>query len=100
MLIDYMMQKFFNIPYDKDREIAFSGKIDDNWLDELMNEPYLKLLPQKSTGRELFWKDYAEKILQAAPIDKVDIITTITEFTVKSIVDAYKKLVFPKTKDR
>ena len=97
MLIDYMVQKFFNIPYDKDGEIAFSGKIDNTWLNELMNEPYLKLLPPKSTGRELFGKDYAEKILRTAPIDKTDIITTITEFTVQSIVDAYKKFVFPKT---
>lgn len=97
MLIDYMMQKFFNLPYDKDGEIAFSGKIDENWLRELMQEPYLKLLPPKSTGRELFGKDYAENILKSAPNDKKDIISTITEFTVQSIVDAYTRFIFPKT---
>ena len=97
MLIDYMVQKFFNVPYDKDGEIAFSGKIDNKWLEMLMEEPYLKLLPPKSTGRELFGKDYAERILLNAPNDKKDIITTITEFTVQSIVDAYKRFVFSKT---
>ncbi len=97
MLIDYMVQKFFNIPYDKNGEIAFSGKINENWLKKLMQEPYLKLSPPKSTGRELFGKDYAEKILKSAPSNKNDIITTITEFTVQSIVDAYNRFVFPKT---
>ena len=97
MLIDYMTQKFFNIPYDKNGEIAFSGKIDNKWLEILMQEPYLKLSPPKSTGRELFGKDYAETILLTAPKDKKDIITTITEFTIQSIVDAYEKFIFPKT---
>ena len=97
MLIDYIVQKFFNIPYDKDGEIAFSGKIDNKLLEMLMKEPYLQLPPPKSTGRELFGKDYAEKILTNNTMDKKDIITTITEFTVQSIADAYKRFVFPRT---
>ncbi len=97
MLIDYFMQKLFDLPYDKDGQTALKGKVDTKWLDELLNEPYYKLLPPKSTGRELFNKDYAEKIYKTAPSDKYAVIATITALTAKTIADSYKNFIFTKT---
>ncbi len=97
MLIDFYVQKFFDKPFDKDGEIAFSGNIDKLWLEELLQENYYKKLPPKSTGRELFNEDYALRILQNAPEDKRDLIATITSLTSKTIANAYKDFVFPKT---
>jgi anhydro-N-acetylmuramic acid kinase len=99
VLIDYFTNKFFNINYDKNGDIAKSGKIDTNWLNELLKNPYLKLKPPKTTGRELFSKNYAESILKNnAPYKPEDIIATITAFTAKTIKNAYTDFVFPKTK--
>lgn len=97
MLIDYYMQKFFNLPYDKDGATAKSGQIDEHWLAELLNENYYKLQPPKTTGRELYNSVYAEEILTNAPEKPQDIIATITALTAKTIEMAYKNFVFDKT---
>lgn len=97
MLIDYFMQKLYNQPYDKNGEIASTGKIDNNWLNQLLKEPYYSKLPPKTTGRELFNNNYAEEIYKTAPNKKEDIISTITALTAKTITDSYKKFILPKT---
>ncbi len=97
MLIDYFVNKLFDLPFDKDGEIAKSGKIDDKWLNELLTEPYYSLQPPKTTGRELFNTEYAKKIYKSAPEKKEDVIATITALTAKVIADSYINFVFPKT---
>ena len=97
MLIDYFMNKLFNIPFDKDGDIAASGSVDENWLNILLSEPYYALLPPKTTGRELFNNEYAEKMFISAPTKKEDVITTITALTARVIADSYKNFILPKT---
>lgn len=97
MLIDYFIQKFFDKPYDKDGEIALQGKVDEEWLDYLLDEPYYSKKPPKSTGRELFNEAYAKKILKHAPKNKYDLIATITALSAKTIHRAYVDFVLPKT---
>ena len=97
MLIDYVVNKFYSLPYDKNGEIASSGVVNDEWLNELLLEPYYSINPPKSTGRELFNNDYAEKVLLSAPEKKEDIVATITALTARVIADSYKNFVFPKT---
>lgn len=97
MLIDYYANKFFGLEYDKNAELAKQGKVDEEWLLELLKDDYYDILPPKSTGREHFNDNYAENVLKSAPNNKYDIIRTITELTAKTIYDAYDKFVFPKT---
>ena len=97
MLIDYCMQKFFNKSYDKNGETALKGKTDKNWLKKLFALPYYKSIPPKSTGRELFNNNYVEKMLKYAPVDKYDIIATITDLTALTISNSYEKFILPKT---
>lgn len=97
MLIDYFVKKLFDMPFDKNGEIARKGKIDNDWLKILLNEPYYKLLPPKTTGRELFNNDYAEKMFVFAPKNKFDVIATITALTAKVITESYKEFILPKT---
>ena len=96
-LIDYYTRKFFDQPYDKDGLIAKSGSIDEKWLNILMNESYYSIEPPKTTGRELFSSDYAEKILKDAPTFPNDVIATITALTSRTIYESYKNFIFPKT---
>ena len=97
MLIDSVVNRFFNLPYDKNGEIAKQGKVDEKWLTELLKEPYYSKLPPKSTGRELYNEEYVQKILKTAPENKYDVVATITALTAKTIADAYKNFVLPKT---
>ena len=97
MLIDYFMRKLYDLPFDKDGEVALKGKIDENWLKELLSEKYYSLKPPKTTGRELFNNEYAEKIYKSAPKKKEDIIATLTALTAKVITDSYINFVLPKT---
>lgn len=98
MLIDYFAKKFFNEEFDKSGNLAHNGHVVNSWLAELMRDDYLQINPPKSTGREHFNEEYAERILSSAPENKYDIMRTITAFTAKSIYNSYEKFVFPKVK--
>ena len=97
ILIDYFVKKLFNKKYDENGIIASKGKINDKWLNELLSEPYYNLKPPKTTGREFFNNEYAEKIYLKAPENKYDIIATLTAMTAKGIIDSYNKFILDKT---
>src|SRR3984893_16442800 len=65
MLIDALVSHFTHNHqrYDKDARLAQHGRAIPALLDELMRDPYLKLAPPKSTGREYYGRTYLEKIL-------------------------------------
>lgn len=95
IMIDYCAQKFFNIPYDKDGEIAAQGTISENWLNCLLQDEYYTSPPPKTTGREYFNPIYIENALKLAPEKPEDIIATLTALTAKSIAQAYERFVYP-----
>lgn len=53
-LIDYCAKTFFNIPYDKDGNIAKSGTIINSLLEDMLGDPFFKETPPKSTGNDYF----------------------------------------------
>ena len=95
IMIDYCVNKFFGKTYDKDGEIAKSGKICESWLDCLLQDDYYFKNPPKTTGREYFSPSYIENALKFAPADKNDIIATVTALTAKTIVQAYERFILP-----
>lgn len=98
VIIDYCADKFFGKPYDKDGKFAREGKVDNAWLEKLLEDPYYSRKPPKTTGRELFTPEYIENLLKSAPENPYDIIATATALTAKTIANAYKDFIFPKTK--
>jgi len=82
--------------FDKDGKMAARGKINQKILSQMLAEPYFKLKPPKSTGRELFGKAYADAFYKKLPSE--DIIATATAFTAVSIAEAYRKFL-PKMPD-
>src|SRR5437588_523264 len=66
MLIDALVQHFTrgHQRFDKDARLAQSGRSIRALLNELMKDPYLKLTPPKSTGREYYGRVYIEKIIR------------------------------------
>ncbi|WP_313563691.1 anhydro-N-acetylmuramic acid kinase, partial [Ruminiclostridium cellobioparum] len=66
MIIDGLVQKTSKgrLLYDPGGEIAKKGTVNDSLLKRLINNPYFDAVPPKSTGRELFGKDYTEMVYQ------------------------------------
>jgi anhydro-N-acetylmuramic acid kinase len=103
MLIDALVAHFTHNRqrYDKDAHLAQKGRALPALLDELMRDPYLKLPPPKSTGREYYGHAYLERLLRLGRRHKAkpnDLIRAATIFTALSIVDALNRFVLPKTK--
>ena len=97
MLIDAAMRKFYAKPFDKDGEIAKTGKVNQELLEKLLKNEYFKIEPPKSTGRETFGEKYLENVLRGFNDNPENIITTLTLFTVKTIKNAFDDFIFPKT---
>ena len=95
IMIDYCVNKYFGLPYDKDGEIAASGVVSDGWLDCLLQDEYYFMDPPKSTGREYFSPSYIENVLKFAPEDERDIVATVTALTAKTIAQSYERFVYP-----
>ncbi len=97
VLIDYFTNKYFNRPYDYNGEIAASGRVDENVVDDMMKLPYFNIEPPKTTGRELFSYEFAESVERKYLLSKEDMIATITALSARAIGESYKRFVFPKT---
>jgi anhydro-N-acetylmuramic acid kinase len=86
VLIDTAMKIFYDRKYDNNGEVALSGKINRDLLGELMSEEYINAPLPKSTGRELFNKEFLlAGIKKYELIPREDIITTLSEYTARSI---------------
>jgi len=84
--------------YDKGGAMAARGNVDERLLDMLRAEPYYSLPLPKTTGRELFGTQYAERIFAWGREHREDLAATATELTAWSIADAYERYVLPKYK--
>lgn len=94
MMINRAVQVLYQKSYDEDGKIARSGKVIKRMLDELMNHPYLKQVPPKSTGREIFGDVYTDVYIEIYKNEhKEDIIATLTHFTALSIIKAYQDFI-------
>jgi anhydro-N-acetylmuramic acid kinase len=103
MLIDALVSHFTRgrQRFDKDARIAQTGRPLPALLDQMMRDPYLKLAPPKSTGREYYGHAYVKKILSLGKkrgAKPADLIRAATIFTALSVVDALNRFVLPKTK--
>jgi anhydro-N-acetylmuramic acid kinase len=78
--------------YDVDGRRAARGTIDRPLLDELHRHPFLSRQPPKSTGRELFGKEFVFPLLarfERRPLD--DLLATLTRFTAEAIARSYRE---------
>ena len=103
MVIDALVSHFTRgrLRYDKNAGLATQGRSLPALLNDLMRDPYLKVAPPKSTGREYYGHAYVKKILALGRRHRAkpnDLICVATIFTALSIVDALNRFVLPKTK--
>src|SRR5579871_4387298 len=103
MLIDALVWHFTRKKqrFDRGARLARQGQVLNPLLKALLRDPYLKLGPPKSTGREYYGRAYFQELLRLGKKHRARpnaLIRTTTEFTVDSVVDALKRFVLRKTK--
>jgi anhydro-N-acetylmuramic acid kinase len=103
MLIDALVAQFTHgrQSYDRNATIAETGRGMPGLLDELMSDPYLRIAPPKSTGREYYGRAYLQRLLAMGRrhgAKPADLIRAATIFTSLSVVDALNRFVLPKTR--
>ena len=88
--------------FDDGGKMAFKGKINEEWLDELISsDAYLLKKPPKSTGREYYTKEFALLLYKQGikrGLDNFSILATITAYTAKSIKNQIDEFVLDKIK--
>lgn len=75
--------------YDHNGHWAEQGKVNPALLSVLLADPFFKLLPPKSTGRDHFNLDWLDGLIEKLPkMSNVDVQTTLCEFTAITIAKA------------
>ena len=91
-LMDLWATEHLGAPFDKDGELASSGQVHQALLQFLLQEPYLQRRPPKSTGRELFQRDWLQRALITHPANVADVQATLCEYTAATIAAAIRDL--------
>lgn len=84
--------------YDIDGALAARGTVRDDLLARLMDHPYFRQAPPKSTGREAFGAHYAadiQQFLEWTCARMEDVIATATALTAESIARAVRDFLPP-----
>ena len=98
MVVDGLTQILYDRQFDSGGSIAFTGNILPGMLKELLRQPYFRMSPPKSTGRELFGAGCINTMLRGGHKHRPqDLIATATEFCASSIYDQYLRFVRPHT---
>lgn len=82
--------------YDKDGRRAARGEIHEGLLCSLLEEPYYRLGPPKSTGKELFNLSYLlERLAPFGDLEADDLAATVTALTSRTVADALERYDVP-----
>ncbi|MGE5579129.1 MAG: anhydro-N-acetylmuramic acid kinase [Bacillota bacterium] len=82
---------------DEDAKMALAGRVDRSLLGKLLDNPYFRMPPPKSTGREDFGVQYARSVLEGAPgLSPEDLMATASELTVATIAGSYRDFILTK----
>ncbi|MBD8498623.1 anhydro-N-acetylmuramic acid kinase [Paenibacillus sp. CAU 1523] len=85
--------------YDQDGDMAASGQVHEPILTDMLAHRYFRKEPMKTTGRELFGKQYANEwigCMKCESCSPADIVATFTAFTARSIAQSYREFILPK----
>lgn len=89
MLLDAWIARHRGLPFDTNGAWAAAGTVSAALLQALLQEPYLRTAPPKSTGRDLFHLAWLDDKLQAfSTLAAADVQATLTAFTAQTLADA------------
>ncbi len=98
MVIDALAQTLLGKRFDRNGEFAARGKVLQPVLAEALRNPYFKLKPPRTAGREQFGREYAASFLAECKRKSKrpeDALATATALTAETIARSYKTFVRP-----
>ena len=101
MVIDAQAQQLYGNPFDRNGAFAAKGTVLAQVLAKALRNPYFRLKPPRTAGREQFGREYAAKFLascQRYSSKPEDALATATALTAESIAQSYIQFVLPKMK--
>jgi len=93
MVIDALAQELFNKRFDCNGGFAARGTVLGPVMAEALSNPYFKLKPPRTAGREQFGREYAAKFLASCRRHSrrpEDALATATALTAETIAQSYK----------
>jgi anhydro-N-acetylmuramic acid kinase len=99
MVVDWLTLELFGKPFDRGGAIAAEGKVLAPVLKAALRNPYYRLKPPRTAGREQFGREYAAKFLAACQRlseEPEDALATATALTAETIAESYKRFARPK----
>jgi anhydro-N-acetylmuramic acid kinase len=91
VLMDLWIARHLGRDYDADGAWAATGRVDAPLLASLLDEPFFRQPPPKSTGRDLFHAAWLDARLARHPgLAPADVQATLTRLTAVSIADAIR----------
>ncbi|HTA85583.1 MAG TPA: anhydro-N-acetylmuramic acid kinase [Silvibacterium sp.] len=101
MVMDALMERFFQKKYDRGGSVAARGHVLDGVVKAVLQEAYFRQRPPKSAGREQFGGAFVTefvRVCEKAGGGQEDTVMTATALTAESIARAFDKFVRPLTK--
>jgi anhydro-N-acetylmuramic acid kinase len=93
MVIDALAQELFGKRFDRNGSFAAQGTVLTEVLAAALRNPYFKVKPPRTAGREQFGREYAAKFLAACQRHSKrpeDALATATALTSETIAQSYK----------
>ena len=98
MVIDACMDVLFQKKFDRNGAVARRGKVLQTVIDATLKEKFFAAFPPKSCGREQFGEAFALRFIaecRNADGNDQDVVATATALTAQSVLDAYRRFVWP-----
>lgn len=89
-LVDAACRQYFDLPFDVDARIAFSGEPNPALLIALKDHPFFAEVLPKSTGPELFNLNFVQQAQEKSSTQTInlkDLVATLTVFTAEIIAE-------------
>jgi anhydro-N-acetylmuramic acid kinase len=82
--------------YDQNGALAAQGSVVPELLAAWLDDPYFRMAPPKTTGREHFGVQFARRLREETPGASIeDLVATATALTAESIARAYRDFILP-----
>jgi anhydro-N-acetylmuramic acid kinase len=97
MVIDWLAQELFQKNFDRNGRLAARGIVLAEVLAEALRNPYFRLKPPRTAGREQFGRMYAAEFLAACRrqcAKPEDALATATALTAETIARSYKAYIW------
>jgi anhydro-N-acetylmuramic acid kinase len=98
MVVDGCMARLFGRGYDRGGSVAKRGTVLDAVVERVLRDGYFSAPPPKSCGREEFGDAFVERFIamcRKTGAQDADVVATATALSARSILDAYRRFVWP-----